>query len=99
MNKMPVMLMAALTLTIISTNPVQAQSIFDIPEMNAITNHVNSIAAKTDIVTLIMNSCTAEFENLDACVAFFSKVDKHLTAAISESKVDMQKILGFDAVP
>jgi hypothetical protein len=92
MNKilMPGMLISALTLTIINTNPVQAQSILDIPVMNAITNHVNSIAAKTDIVTLIMNSCTAEFNNLDACVAFFARVDKHLTAAISESSVKIQ---------
>jgi hypothetical protein len=99
MNKIliPVMVMAALTFVIVdATNKAQAQSVFDIPEMNAITNHVNSITAKIDIVTLIMNACTAEFDNLDACVKFFDRVDRHMTIAIKESNADIQKIMGFE---
>lgn len=60
------------------------------------SGHLDHIAAMTDIVTLVMNSCTGFDENLDACVAFFEREDKHLTAAISESKADIQKILGFE---
>jgi hypothetical protein len=98
MNKIliPVMVMAALTFVIVDTTKLtQAQTVFDIPEMNAITNHVNSIAAKTDIVTLIMSSCTAQYDNLDACVKFFTIVDKHMTAAIKESNAEIQKIIGL----
>ena len=42
-----------------------------------------------------MNSCTGFDENLDACVVFFERADKHLTTAISESKADIQKIIGL----
>lgn len=94
------MLVAAFTFVIIDANKAQAQSVFDIPKVNKLADHMDHVAANTDKISIIINTCASEFnENLDACVSFYERYDKHLSALINQSKNDIQKIMGFDSVP